>query len=255
MRRPASSTLFPYTTLFRSDGNRSGQYGSHAPLRNVGMMAAPIGDLAAGIIENPAKVYETPRRGIGRFGRWPEPHIVIETIGNRLGVLPIAGFPEIGRTARQTASHGLQLADAAVANDFASLTKPRIGALLAPTLKDPVVGFHGVTHGAAFGDGERKRLLPVNILTRARRFNHGNRMPVIRQGDENGIDILARDHFAEVVVGGAAFVQAGPLVASIVPFNQHPRRLAPRDRSVPIPRSLAVPIPHGHPLNAHAGGR
>lgn len=121
---------------------------------------------------------------------------------------------------------------------------------MAAALKDPVIGFHRIGHGAAFGNGERKRFFTVNVLTRACRFDYGNRMPVIRHGDQKGIDILARNHLAEIFVSGAAFVHAGPLVASIVPLHLRPRRIAPRECSIPIPGSHAVHVAHGNNLHA-----
>src|SRR6185437_6241381 len=82
-----------------ADGDRACQLRPHAPLRDVRMMAAPVGDLPAGVAENPAEVHETAAWSIRCFGRGSEPEIVIEAVRNRLRLLPVAGLTIIRRTA------------------------------------------------------------------------------------------------------------------------------------------------------------
>src|SRR6185437_11599626 len=78
-----------------ADGDRACQHRSHAPLRDVRMMTAPVRDLSAGVAENPAEVHETAAWSIWRFGRRPKPEVVIKAIRDRLGILPVACLPVI----------------------------------------------------------------------------------------------------------------------------------------------------------------
>src|SRR5580658_1427991 len=43
------------------DGDGSGQFGTHPPLGNVGMMTTPICNLPSGVFENPAEVNKAAR--------------------------------------------------------------------------------------------------------------------------------------------------------------------------------------------------
>ena len=61
---------------------------------------------------------------------------------------------------------------------------------------------HGIGHGAAFGDGERQRLLAINILAGPGGFDDGNGMPVVGRCDQDRVDVFAGEEFAEVLVGG-----------------------------------------------------
>ena len=53
--------------------DRAGQLGAHAPLGAVGMMPAPVGHLAAGVVEDPSEVDVAARGGVRRLGGRAEP--------------------------------------------------------------------------------------------------------------------------------------------------------------------------------------
>ena len=61
------------------DGDGAGEFGAHAPLGDVGMVAAPVGDLAAGVVEDRAEVDVATAGGVGGGGGGAEPHIVVES--------------------------------------------------------------------------------------------------------------------------------------------------------------------------------
>ena len=77
---------------------------------------------------------------------------------------------------------------------------------MASGLQDPLVLAHGVDHRAALPHGERERLFAINVL--ARRGGHAGHhaMPVVGHDDRHGVDVLARQQFAEIVVGVAALI-------------------------------------------------
>src|SRR5271166_2446091 len=60
--------------------DRAGQLGTDAPLGTVGVMPAPVGDLAAGIVEDPAEVDVAPRGGVGSGGRRAKPGVVFKRV-------------------------------------------------------------------------------------------------------------------------------------------------------------------------------
>src|SRR5436853_410292 len=57
-------------------------------------------------------------------------------------------------------------------------------------------------------DGERQRLLAVDVLTLAHGVDGAEGVPVVRRGDQDGVDVLIVVQFAEVAVG-AGLVAVG----------------------------------------------
>src|SRR6185437_9619738 len=220
-------------------------------LRDVRMMAAPVGDLPAGVAENPAEVHETTAWSIRCFGRGSEPEIVIEAVRNRLRLLPVAGLTIIRRTARKPAYYRMQFSDAAVANNLTGLAKPYIGSLLAAALENPAARFDGVAHRAAFADGEGERFLTIDILAGPSALNHRNGMPVVRYSDQQSVDILTSDHIPEVFISRAAFINPGVFVTRIVPFHNRASRFTASNGVLPIARRFSIYVAHRddlHPL-------
>ncbi len=56
-------------------------------------------------------------------------------------------------------------------------------------------------HGPALGDPVRQRLLAVDVLAGLAGQDGRDRVPVVGRGDHDGVDILAVEHLAEIVVG------------------------------------------------------
>src|SRR4051812_3331930 len=113
------------------DFQRAGPLGAHPPLGAIRVMAAPISDLSTGIIVDPAEIHVTPRRSVRRLGSRTEPEIVVETFRNGLRLLAIARLAKVRPAGGQTYVDRMQLANPAVANQFASAAKIGIGPLLA----------------------------------------------------------------------------------------------------------------------------
>ena len=81
-----------------------------------------------------------------------------------------------------------------------------VGPLLAAGLEDALVLARRVDAPLALGERERERLLAVDVLARLARLDRRDRVPVLRRGDADGVDVLARDQLAEVGVRVAALV-------------------------------------------------
>ena len=56
-------------------------------------------------------------------------------------------------------------------------------------------------HGLALGDGQRQRLLAVDVLALAHGVDGDQGVPVVGRGDDDGVDVLAVEQLAEVLVG------------------------------------------------------
>ena len=72
---------------------------------------------------------------------------------------------------------------------------------------------HGLGHQAAFADGERHRLLGIDILEGLAGMDADQRPPVFGRGRDDGIDILAIEHLAIVLDGHALVLLGGRLAA------------------------------------------
>ena len=91
------------------------------------------------------------------------------------------------------------VADEAVADDLRGLVKLRKRALPGARLPDDVVLLHGADDGLLFGDGAGQRLFAVDVLLARCGFGGDDGVPVIGDGDHDGVDIVARKHLAVVV--------------------------------------------------------
>ena len=61
-------------------------------------------------------------------------------------------------------------------------------------------------HGAAFANCQRFRFLAVDIFARPAGGNGDDRVPVIRRGDMDGVDIRTCQQFPEITIGHTAVV-------------------------------------------------
>src|SRR5262245_10674104 len=102
-------------------------------------MPAPLCGLPAGVVVNPAEVHVAAGRRILGFRRRAEPQVVLEALGHFLRLLAAAGLAEVGPPGRHANLHGVQLADAAVADQLAGAAEVTVGALLAAGLEDSLI--------------------------------------------------------------------------------------------------------------------
>ena len=142
--------------------------------------------------------------GVVNQRRGAEPLVVIEIGGHGHFGLDVAR-----RVFGQTDEDFLDLSDAAVANQLAGQAELYVGALLTAQLQDSASPLHDVGHLAAFGDGERRRLLQIDVLAGERGFHGGLRVPVVRRADADGVDALIGEHILVIGVSGNLFVLTG----------------------------------------------
>src|SRR5437879_386691 len=129
-------------------------------------MCAPAGDHAGAELLNAepsgaAEIFygHDAVDGVGYHRSRAEPGIVLEACGNghRSGIAA-------GGISRQSDFDMLDLADAAVANEFAGAIELLPRALLRADLQDLSGGCDAITHAAPFGDRQRRRLLQVAVF-------------------------------------------------------------------------------------------
>src|SRR5262249_49710644 len=119
-------------------------------------------------------------------------------------------------------AYGLQFADAAVAHALGGQAEhsTELAALLAAGLEDYLRLLYRVHDGPALGDIVGERLLAIDVLAGAGGLDARDRVPVVRRGDDHGVDVLASQHVAEVVEGVAALVLALAFLGSIPLLNR-----------------------------------
>ena len=74
----------------------------------------------------------------------------------------------------------------------------------------------GFYHGAAFGHAMADRFFAIDVLASLGRGDAGEGVPMIRRGDDDGIDVLAREQFPKINESGATFVSSVGRCAGIM---------------------------------------
>ena len=125
--------------------------------------------------------------------RLPQPHVPVKPGRNRhRRERPLA-------QARRHVHRDLrQLADPPVSHQLAREAEQLVAALLCAGLQHDFVLRTAFTSPLAFVDGERQRLLGVNVLCRPRPPPVDQRVPVIRRRLDDDVDVLPFEHLAEV---------------------------------------------------------
>ena len=90
----------------------------------------------------------------------------------------------------------------------------------------------------SLGNVVRQRLLAIDVLARLRGQDAGDRVPMVRRGNHDGVDVFAFDDLAEVRIRVAALV-LGLLVGPVTFL----------DNLFGVVHSLGNDIAHGHDLD------
>ena len=106
----------------------------------------------------------------------------------------------VDRAGGQTHDDMLELADAAVANQFAGEAEIAVAALLAADLNDALVVAHRFHEAFAFVNGERERFLGVDILAGLDRKQVHERVPVVGRAGDDDVNVIALHELAKVLV-------------------------------------------------------
>ena len=167
------------------------------PLRDVQVVRAPVGHLAAGVVVPPAELVVAVRLlallAIGDLRGRAEPEVPVQALGDRRFRDRAAR-----RVAVDAALDGLDLADAAGADqlDRQAEHAAEIGSLLAAGLQDAAGVLDRLLDRQRLGDGQRQRLLAVDVLAGLEGLDGDLGMPVVGRGDEQAIERLVVDEVA-----------------------------------------------------------
>ena len=101
------------------------------------------------------------------------------------------------------------LAELALADDaVARFDQVRRAAALRADLHDALVLARGGEHRLAFDDIDADRLLHPDVQPGPHRRDHRQRVPVVRRGDQDDVEILLAEHLAIVAVGPRLLLRA-----------------------------------------------
>ena len=106
----------------------------------------------------------------------------------------------------QAHDHVLKLADAAVADQFASEAEIAIAALLTADLQNALVLAHGFHEAFALVNAERQRFFRIDILAGLDREQVHHGMPMVGRAGDNDVNVVALHEFAEVIIDHGHFL-------------------------------------------------
>ena len=138
-----------------------------------------------------------------------EPAIIVQPLRYRLFSM-MAGGATGGRPDHDL----LEFANVSVSHQLTGVTRGIHGSQLGAVLKHGRIAFHRLGQGTALGNGVAQRLFTVHVLSG---FDRGDRLeyvPVIRCGDQHGINVLTGQQVLKVIVA-ARGRDAGDLGRSI----------------------------------------
>src|SRR5262245_44232289 len=108
-----------------------------------------------------------------------------------------------------------QLADHPVLDGLAGLPPLVAGGRLRADLHDAVRGLCRLIKPLGLLDGASHGLFAINVLAGLHRLDGDRRVPVVRRGDDHGVDVLAGDHFAVIERGQFGLAE---LLGIVQPF-------------------------------------
>ena len=179
----------------------------HAPMRDVAVVPDPVQQLSAAGVVVPAPVIVDAGFDVGNFRGWPDPKVVVQ-LRRGLAHHPfLFKHPLVAVAGGKADFNTLDLADEPAAHNlgrFAELAALR--ALPGASLPNSFVFLDGFDDGLLLGDGAGERFLAVDVLLRVGGGGGQDRVRMVRHREHHGVNILAREHLAIIVVRLAVFV-------------------------------------------------
>ncbi len=165
-------------------------------MHRIEPVAAEIGNVTPGIVEEPPVRSLEPLPVEGHHRRRSEVHVPVHPLGN-------FGIGDL--LARHVAAvvpdaHEVHVTDLAALDDLLDLLVMRRRSMLRAVLDDAVVLPGCLDHLPPLDDVVAERLFDVDILARLAGEHGGNGVPVIRRGDQHGMDVLPIQRPAEILV-------------------------------------------------------
>ena len=124
-----------------------------------------------------------------------KPHVIVHA-GGRVAIGHLGDIPHPALISPCT--HQADLPELAAPDILHRLGEMERTPLLGPHLDNPVMLSRRRHHGSAFTDADGKRLLYIDVFTRLAGEDGGQRVPMVRRAHDDGIDVLAVKHGAEI---------------------------------------------------------
>ena len=161
-------------------------------------MRAPVGDVAAGVVVVVAKPAEKATWLVSYVRRGAEVEVPVEV--GRLAARCFAAVAARMPIDVVPNSHKVHAADFAGLHHLLRRAIVRRRSMLRAVLHDAIVAAGRVDDRPPFGDGMRQRLFDVDVLAGGA-GEHGRRgMPMVRRGDQYGVDVVAIERAAKIAI-------------------------------------------------------
>ena len=236
------------------DLSRTAAVHVHAPVGDVAVVADPVEQLTAADVVIPAPVLVNAALDVILHRGRSDPHLIIK-IGRRRGdAALVTRFGKVMVTGRKTDLDMREFADQAIAHDLGSDAEIVFTALPGAGLPDALILLHGSHDGLLLGNGSGERLFTVDVLAVFRGFDGGERVPVVRDGDHDSVDVLARHDLAVVVIAFAVLVLVGAVdgverllqIAFVDVTGRHDLAVGFIEKFGRVTRAHHTPAEHGH---------
>ena len=189
-----------------------------APARDVELVRTLVARVAVAVVPVPVPVVVEAIAVERPLRRRAEPQVVIDLrqVGGVVGRLrrgrhatelvlfagshrTIGILADAGARLEAQAPRHVDLPEPAILDVLDGLPHGWAAAVHRADLDHLAVARRRLDHPASFPDGVRRRLLDVDVLSGLQRPDRRQRMPVIRRGDDDGVDVLVVEHAAHVL--------------------------------------------------------
>src|SRR5262249_53904152 len=174
------------------------------PSRDIHLVRPLVAEVSAAVFPKPVPVVVEMILVEGALPGRPQPQIVIDAW--RAGAVGLLAY-SVARLEAEAARR-VKLANAALVQELDRRLNGRVAAALQADRDDAVVLARGLDHLAAFPDVVRRRLLDVDVLACLAGPDSGERVPVVRGGDGDGVHTLVVEDAAQVGLGLALLFAA-----------------------------------------------
>ena len=208
-----------------------GELAPEGELAEVDRVRAPFAQVAVEVVLGVPRGFHHVVRIVRAHRRGAHPHVPEEVGARRQGLF---GQVVVDRAAAHARHAGVDRVDAAEAAGLrelhGGLEVAHVAALHA-ALVDALVQFRGAHHRLALRDGEGDGLLAVDVLARAHGGDGEARVPAVARGNVEGVEVLARQQLAVVVVHGAVRFAVEGVDLLLGPFAARAHHVAGRDEA------------------------
>ena len=143
-------------------------------------------------------------------------------------------------------------AEAPVAGDLAGVAELLAGSLLRAELEDAAVAMHRVAQDLDLVDAHPHGLLDVDVLAGPDGGQGVQDVPRVERGNGHGVDVIAVQQFAEIVVHGAILVPVVRVHRLLGPFAHRAFDVADGHDLRPGDAHAGAHVPEAHVAHADA---